>query len=430
MRRRAFAVMDLGFGDAGKGLVTDALVRRTGATAVVRFNGGAQASHNVVTADGRHHAFSQFGSGTFVRGVRTLLSRHVVIDPPALLVEERALREAGVTDGFSRLRVHPAALVATPYHRALNCLRETRRGLGRHGSCGVGFGETVQHALADPNGALRARDLLDPAELRRKLARLAEEKLAELQALGGDAVVAELEAPGVAERVLAALAEVGRIGVVTDERGWEAELRSAEPLVFEGAQGVLLCERHGFPPHTTWSRCDLCNVDAIVAEAALDLAVTRVGVLRSVAVRHGPGPLPTEAPELAADMAEPHNRDNPWQGPVRYGWFDAVLGRYAVAVVGGIDALAITHMDTIETMRSPLACHAYELDGREVNDLCDLLPSVADDAARLALGARLREVRPRLERFSAHRVAERLGCDVAIESRGPSAEHVTFLRPP
>jgi adenylosuccinate synthase len=43
MSPRAFAVVDLGFGDAGKGLATDFLVRRTGASVVVRFNGGAQA---------------------------------------------------------------------------------------------------------------------------------------------------------------------------------------------------------------------------------------------------------------------------------------------------------------------------------------------------------------------------------------------------
>jgi adenylosuccinate synthase len=59
---RVHIVVDLGFGDAGKGRVTDALVRRTSAALVVRFNGGAQAGHNVVTDAGAPH-LSQFGSG-------------------------------------------------------------------------------------------------------------------------------------------------------------------------------------------------------------------------------------------------------------------------------------------------------------------------------------------------------------------------------
>ena len=73
-RREAHVVVDLGFGDAGKGTLTDHLVRARDAHTVVRFNGGAQAGHNGVTPDGRHHTFAQFGAGSFVEGLRTWLS--------------------------------------------------------------------------------------------------------------------------------------------------------------------------------------------------------------------------------------------------------------------------------------------------------------------------------------------------------------------
>ncbi len=149
---RAFVVVDLGFGDSGKGLLTDFLARRTGASVVVRYNGGAQAGHNVVTSDGRHHTFAQFGAGSFVPGVRTFLSRHVIVHPTALLFEGRALEEKGVGDVFSRLRVSEAARVITPFHQAANRLRELARGEARHGSCGVGVGE-IGHALTDVGGA-------------------------------------------------------------------------------------------------------------------------------------------------------------------------------------------------------------------------------------------------------------------------------------
>ena len=72
-------VVDLGFGDAGKGATVDYLCSPDAdlnVSAVVRFNGGAQAAHNVVV-DGRHHTFSQFGSGTF-SGVSTILSRSII----------------------------------------------------------------------------------------------------------------------------------------------------------------------------------------------------------------------------------------------------------------------------------------------------------------------------------------------------------------
>ena len=89
-------VADLGYGDSGKGTVTDWLCSPLGSGSllgdgpvrtVVRFNGGAQAGHNVVAADGRHHTFAQFGSGSFTPAVRTHLSRFVLVDPLALAAE-------------------------------------------------------------------------------------------------------------------------------------------------------------------------------------------------------------------------------------------------------------------------------------------------------------------------------------------------------
>src|SRR4051812_30976253 len=107
MRTRvANLVVDLAFGDCGKGTIVDFLARRAadGCT-VIRFNGGPQAGHNVITPDGRHHTFSQFGSGSFVSGVRTILSRFMLIEPYALLKEAHHLEDVGVPDALDRLTI-------------------------------------------------------------------------------------------------------------------------------------------------------------------------------------------------------------------------------------------------------------------------------------------------------------------------------------
>src|SRR5207248_6354838 len=124
-------VVDLGYGDAGKGTVVDWLCASRPVHTVVRFNGGAQAGHNVVTPDGRHYTFAQFGAGTFHPGVRTHLSRHVVVDPLALVAEADHLVAVGVPGPLGRLTVDRSALLATPYHRAANRARERARGAGR-----------------------------------------------------------------------------------------------------------------------------------------------------------------------------------------------------------------------------------------------------------------------------------------------------------
>jgi adenylosuccinate synthase len=180
-------VVDLGYGDAGKGTVVDWLCSRPGSRpvrTVVRFNGGAQAAHNVVMPDGRQHAFAQFGAGTFTPGVRTHLSRFVLIDPLALAAEAAHLASIGVPDALDRLTVDRDALLTTPYRQAANRARERARGNRRHGSCGMGIGETASYALAHPTDAPRAGDCTAPHVLARKLSTLRDRLTGELGPLG------------------------------------------------------------------------------------------------------------------------------------------------------------------------------------------------------------------------------------------------------
>jgi len=454
---RAFLVVDLGFGDAGKGLLTDFLVRRTGATVVVRYNGGAQAGHNVVAPDGRHHTFAQLGAGSFVAGVRTFLSRHVVVHPTALLLEAEALHAKGAGDVLARLRISERALLITPFHQAAGRLREMARGESRHGSCGAGVGEAVQDALAWPGEAIVAADLRDPPRLRRKLRRVRERKGDEIAALaaavpagaGKTRESAVFTAAGVPERWAAQAAALARGGQVTEDATLGSWLDGAPAVVFEGAQGVLLDEWAGFHPHTTWSRCTLDHAHEILAAAAPGADVERIGVMRAHAVRHGPGPLPTETAELRPAVVE-HNRRGPWQGPVRYGWFDAVLARYALDVVGPIDLLALTHLDVPPRLRRWQVCGGYRFasaaaPGDAVTDLVDAAPAgsptglvkrlIAPGERSLVRQARLTgllfRVEPELqdcdpaEASVVARTESLLGRQVDLVSHGPRAADLT-----
>lgn len=352
--RAAHLVVDLGFGDSGKGTLTDWLVRRHGAGLVVRFNGGAQAGHNVITDDGRHHTFSQFGAGTFVPGVRTHLARTTVLHPLAMLVEARYLAERGVPDALARTTVSEHASVITPFHQAAGRLRELARGAGRHGTCGVGVGETVRDALANPEGALHARDLGEPVSLVRK-ARVAQDRLRseltdELRAARTHPQAAPelalLEEKEVASRWAEAVRTLRpRERVVGDD--WLGSALREGTTVFEGAQGVLLDEWRGFHPHTTWSTCTFDLALELLRAHGFDGEVHRLGVLRAYATRHGEGPFPTEESALAPVLPEPHNGAAGWQGGFRVGGFDAVLARYALASCDGVDSLALTHLDRL-----------------------------------------------------------------------------------
>ncbi len=363
---RAFIIVDLGYGDSGKGLLTDFLVREYGAGVVVRYNGGAQAGHNVVTPDGRHHTFSQFGAGTFVPGVRTFLSSHVVVHPAALLVEGGILEKKGIADAFSRINISDRALIITPFHQAANHIRELARGKNRHGSCGVGVGETYEDSIRYPAGCIRAGDLFDLAGLERKLESIRKRKQSELLETCGTnqsepGIAREWEVfknPDVIEMWMDSISRFTTLDLVKPDSALQDILKRVDAAVFEGAQGVLLDADAGFHPHTTWSNCTGRNAVDTIQMLAPGSTVLQLGVLRSHAIRHGNGPLPTETHDLDALIRE-HNRQNEWQGNVRYGWFDAVTARYALEAAGKMDALAITHMDALAGRGNWTYCNAY-----------------------------------------------------------------------
>src|ERR1051326_8529796 len=111
LKRQAILVADLSYGDAGKGSIVDYLTRLHQAHTVVRSNGGAQAAHNVVDEDARHHTFAQFGSGMFTPSARTHLSRFMLVNPLSMLKEEQHLSSIGIPDAFQRTSIDEAALI-------------------------------------------------------------------------------------------------------------------------------------------------------------------------------------------------------------------------------------------------------------------------------------------------------------------------------
>ena len=364
------AVVGLGFGDEGKGAVVDALCQDGSVATVVRFNGGAQAAHNVVAGE-RHHTFSQFGSGT-LSGVPTLLSRHVLVEPIALATEARQLTALGVADPLGLLSIDADALLTTPIHVAANRAREDARGSGRHGSCGKGIGETVWCSLVASRAAapgsvvegqpvpsvagppLTVGDCADPGRLCRGLDALAR-FYEPLLAGSGHGFPAVADLVGLYRDFAAAVRTVSG-----DEVGRRAETGR---LVFEGAQGVLLDQWRGFHPHTTWSTVTPDNARSLLGGRPIQV----LGVTRTYHTRHGAGPLPTEDSALRQRFPEPHNDTGDYQGRWRSGHLDAVLLRYAVAACGGIDGLAVTHLDRARGGLS--AALAYQLDGAELREL-------------------------------------------------------------
>ena len=445
MTHLSFVTVDLGFGDAGKGSIVDALVRKHGASLVVRFNGGAQAAHNVVDPEGRAHTFSQFGSGTFVPGVKTLLSEDTLIDPPALYFENSRLENVGISDAYERLFIHRDAKVVTPFQVNANRINEYIR-KRKHGTCGRGIGQCIIDSIDYPDNVLYAGDLLDKDLLAERLRFSRDRKREEMRAWAYLIVNQEDAPEAIQEEVRrlfdddeydAAVDEFHRIiklvGVVGD--GFlKKEIASTDVTVFEAAQGVLLDQDWGFHPHNTWSKTTCSNALDLIMKSGPDTTqVHRVGITRGYTSRHGAGPLPTEDAKMEEFWKDTRNPENCWQGAFRYGWLDLNLLQYAIDVNGGIDSLAVTCLDQMAAMPEEYpwtVAVGYETNGRPWKLKFNSQRTYREQEA---LGKLLETVQPiystraprSMEEYG-HFVAKKLGIRMSILSQGPKTTDKTF----
>lgn len=342
-------IIGLAYGDEGKGSWVDHLVRKHNIRQVVRFNGGVQANHNVVTPEGHTHGFAQFGAGTFVPGVDTLLSRFMLVEPEAMMLEAQKLERASVHAPLERMYISTRCPVITPFNRVINRILEIYRGGSKHGSCGMGIGLTQQDVEQLGDQAFYVGDMLAPDCGFAKFAQLAKLKLAfakQFETADTHDLIQSLEKLDLKWYVDLYDHFTARVNVIPDDV--LLHRIATEDTVFEGAQGVLLDQQYGFFPHVTRSNCTFQNAEQLLHEAGFTGTTTRIGLLRGYATRHGAGPFVTE--DQTINVPPCHNHFNQWQGQFRTGWFDAVAARYALEVVGNLDILAITNLDRMRNL--------------------------------------------------------------------------------
>lgn len=372
----AFAVIGASYGDEGKGRTVEWLAAPHGCDAlVVRSNGGAQAAHTVVREDGARHVFHQIGSGALQRA-RTHLSRFIVSHPILLAEELAALAKLGVDP---LITADPRGAVTTPWDMMVNQAVETARGGARHGSCGLGFGETVgRNEIEDyvlTVGDLAKADLLD------RLRKLRDCWLVlRLEELGLDCSEGPLEfawSDDLLDRFLAQCRVfASRVSMRAD-----AEIGTECVVIFEGAQGLLLDQHAPGFPYLTRSNTGMANIAAIAAEAGIS-SVDKVYATRCYLTRHGRGPMEDER-DIADWYAvvDPTNLPNPWQESLRFGLLDpAQLGErvqtdVTAACLAGNTSLAVSCLDQARGR------FAWLDDGKVVEgDQSDFIAALAEKA--------------------------------------------------
>ena len=341
------------WGDEGKGKVVDVLTPYV--DVVVRYQGGNNAGHTVVV--GREKFVLQsIPSGILHPGRRCIIGCGVVVDPASLIDEMESLVQRGVVlDG--NLFISKNAHLIMPYHPALDRASEAKLGKRRIGTTGKGVGPAYVDKAA--RVGIRMADLLDERLFREKLEANIAEKNRLLREIYDAPTFAVEEILGPYLRYAGWLAPYITDTALLLSR-WVA---AGYSVLFEGAQGTMLDIDHGTYPYITSS-----STTAGGAATGTGVPPTRIhgvlGVSKAYATRVGGGPFPTELQGEAAELIRA--RGNEYGAvtgrPRRCGWFDAVVGRYAVRI-NGFDTIALTKLDVLDDCDVILVCTAYRYRG-------------------------------------------------------------------
>ena len=344
--KKAIILAGLQFGDEGKGSVTDFLTNHHKSKLVVRYNGGAQAAHNVVV-NGKHFCFNQLSSGS-IAGADTLLLDTMIVNPLQLFREYKEY--SAKFDRLPTIYIHENALITTPYHIYANRWKESKL---KHGSCGMGVWETVEYERKYSVG-FRISDL--------KLGIAAIESFVMLRTLRSENRIENddheydenyvnlMDDDWDDEFQEAGWTSLARwyyhvflkmIHVVNDEQCREL-LDKENVVVFEGAQGVLLDKDRGFLPHVSATDTTTHLAEAFLQRIGWTGEIEKIGLLRSYVTRHGNGPLPSEVEN--ASIENEHNQYNEWQLGFRVGKFDLDLVKKALDICP-VDSIFISCLD-------------------------------------------------------------------------------------
>jgi adenylosuccinate synthase len=353
------------WGDEGKGKIIDVLTEE--ADIVVRSQGGNNAGHTVEVG-AEKFVLHLIPSGILRAGKKCVIANGVVIDPVALVGEIEGLEKRGIKLA-GRLLISETSHLVLPYHRALDEARELRKGRNKIGTTKRGIGPAYGDKAA--RTGLRLIDLMRPKSFSAKLKARIEENNAILESLGG--------APLDFREVEQAYLKAGRklAPYVTNTVVWlHEQLEKKKRILFEGAQGTFLDIDFGTYPFVTSSNTTAGG--ACTGSGIPPHRMDRVmGVMKAYTTRVGEGPLPTESTEIGEMLHAMGREFGATTGRARRcGWFDAVATRYA-RVVNGIDDLAITNLDGLDTLKEIKVCVAYECRGKRIsyppNDAEELL---------------------------------------------------------
>ncbi|WP_294521812.1 adenylosuccinate synthase [uncultured Anaerovibrio sp.] len=419
------AVLGTQWGDEGKGKIVDYLAQQ--AEVVVRSQGGSNAGHTVAV-DGVEYKLRLMPSGILFKGTLNVIGNGVAFNPKVMLQEMDNMTAKGID--VSGIRISNRAHVVLPYHCEMDGYLEELKGANKVGTTKNGIGPC--YVDRDDRIGIRVCDFIDKEEFAKRLKENLAIKNKQIVGMYGkepfdyETILKEYE--GYADRLRPYVCDT--IALLHDE------LKAGKKVLFEGAQATMLDIDYGTYPYVTASHPvsgGVC-VGAGVAPRDIDKVV---GVVKAYCTRVGEGPFPTEQLNAVGDKIRElgHEFGTVTGRPRRTGWLDACVVRYA-GLLSGIDYMAITRLDILDTLPEIKMCVGYKYKGEVINEIPASLKVLAEVEPVYETfegwqtdisGIRKYEDLPEKARKYLERLAEVTGIDLGIVSVGPNRDQTIIL---
>ncbi len=414
------------WGDEGKGKITDFLAEE--ANVVVRFQGGNNAGHTIVF-DNKKFALHLIPSGIFRKDTINILSNGMVINPKALIEELDMLSDGGVKD--YNLAISDRAHVVLPYHAVLDKLFEDLKDKDKKvGTTNKGIGP----AYTDKSSriGIRVCDFIDSEVFKDKL----KDNLNYYNKIFTLFGIKEMDIEEVYEEYIEYAIRI--TPYVTDTSILlNNQFSNNKNVLFEGAQGSLLCLDHGTYPYVTSSSPTAASVP-LNTGISPKLIDEILGVTKAYSTRVGSGYFVTEVENgVTKRIRDVGNEYGTTTGrPRRIGWLDTVVLKHSKRI-SGLTSLSVMLLDVLTGIETLKICVAYEFDDK----IIDYIPASIKDIRRckpvyielpgwkedITKAAKLSDLPLNAQEYL-KMISKHTGIDIAIFSVGPDRTQTIVMK--
>lgn len=362
---------------------------------VVRFQGGANAGHTVYLEDSSKLVLHSIPVGIICEDKTVVIAAGCLVNPETLIEEIKELEFRGI-NVMSRLKIYSNTTITTDFEVVLDRAREAflSSGSSKIGTTGRGIGPSYSNRAY--RTSILFEDLFDRFGLAEKVRALSKDMNPRINSYGAE----EVDPETVFEKLHKCSKTLS--GLMVHPNYVYSLIERQNNILFEGAQGGLLCLTNGSYPYVTSSSVHPASA-SISSNIPMKSINKVVGVLKAYPTRVGEGPFPTQISAVKEEaLRKIGNEYGATTGrPRKCGWPDLPIASY-VGRLFGIDEFALTCLDTLcefsKQTGSIKICDSYEISGRKI--IC----------SESASASYLSRVKPIYSEFD-------LGCDCAGVSR-------------